>query len=248
MDERFASRRADVRAERRRSRLRRTFVVLLLATLVGALVWVERSPWMAVTTIEVVGTVRLAPDLVREVVDIREGTPVLRVRTRPAAARVEALSLVRDARVRRVARDRVVVEVVERVPVLHAVGGRAEVLIDRDGVVIDRGHVAGLPRVELRVPPPAPGGTVADVAALANAHRVWAGLSGPLRSQLVALEAPDEQGLTLLLADGVRIVFGRSDRIEEKVRAAGAVLADVAGTPIELIDVRTPSAPVVRPR
>jgi cell division protein FtsQ len=172
MDARIASRRAEVRADRRRSRLRRTVGGLLLLGLIATAAWVERSPWLAIVSIDVEGTERLDPVAVREAAAVRLGSPILRVRVRGAVRQVEELTLVRSATVRRAARDRIVIEVVERRPILVVLGDRAEVLIDRDGVVVDRGRAPGLPVVVLRATPPPPGGTVADVAALANAHRV----------------------------------------------------------------------------
>jgi hypothetical protein len=39
--------------------------------------------------------------------------------------------------------------------------------------------------------------------------------------------------------------FGRAERVDEKVRALGAILGDVGDSPVTVIDVRAPSAPVV---
>jgi hypothetical protein len=40
--------------------------------------------------------------------------------------------------------------------------------------------------------------------------------------------------------------FGRAELLEEKVRAMGAILDDVAGSEVTVIDVRVPAFPVVR--
>ena len=60
------------------------------------------------------------------------------------------------------------------------------------------------------------------------------------------MAAPDEDGLELTLDDGIVVRFGRAELMEEKVRALGAVLDDVAGTEVTLVDVRVPGFPIVR--
>ncbi len=245
MDERIAGRRARVRQERRAARLRRTLVALVLILAIAALVWFEQSRYAAVRTVDVVGLERLTAEVVLEAADIAPGRSVLRLRPRATEARVRALPAVRDVTVRRAAPDRIVIAVTERRPVLVVEHRRTVRLLDRDGVVVEDGTIAGLPVVSLITPPPPVGGTFAAHAALSNAYRAWSGLSGPLRAQVVLLRAPDEVGLELELASGVTIRFGRAERIEEKVRAIGAVLDDIAGSEITVVDVRVPSVPVV---
>jgi cell division protein FtsQ len=245
MDERIAGRRAGVRRERRAARLRRTLLGVVTLVAGVALVWFEQSEHAAVREIDVVGLERLDADDIRVAADIDEGRSVLRLRRGSVEARVRALPAVRDVTVRRAALDRVVIEVTERKPVLALEHWRTARLLDRDGVVIEDGTLAGLPVVRLATPPPPVGATFASHAALSNAYRAWAGLSGPLRAQVVLLNAPDEVGLELELSSGVTIRFGRAERIEEKVRAIGAVLDDIAGSEVTVIDVRVPSVPVV---
>jgi len=246
MDARISRRRAEVRAARRRSRLRRSLLVLLgLALAVGA-VLLERSELMAVASVEVVGLERLTEQEVAAASGIRIGTPILRVRTGRVAASVAEVPLVRTAVVSRVGTTTVRIAVEERRPVLVVRGGGRSVLVDRDGVVVLAGAEPGLPVIELVGPPPAPGRAVVDDAALANAHRAWVGLSGPLRSRVVSLIAPDVDRLELVMDSGVLVRFGRAEELAAKVRALGAVLADTAGSEVTIIDVRVPDLPTVR--
>jgi len=245
MDERFADRRASVRREHQRSRLRRTLVVLVLLAVAGTLGWFEQSDRAAVRHIDVVGLERLDGATVLEVAAITPGRSILRLRAAPVEARVLAMPAVRAVEVRRTAFDRIVIEVTERQPVLVVEHWRTVRLMDRDGVILGDGRIEGLPVIRLATAPPPVGDTFAAHAALANAYRAWAGLSGPLRAQVVLLEAADEVGLELVLVSGVTVRFGRAERMEEKIRVIGAVLGDIAGSDVTMIDVRVPSVPVV---
>jgi cell division protein FtsQ len=243
---RIAERRAEVRAQRRRARLRRTLLLLLLLSLTGAGIWFEQSEYASVTGIEVRGTVRLDPDLVAATSGIGVGDGALRFLPARVERRIESLTLVRSVDVTRQRWRNVLIVVTEREPVYAAVHRGAAVLVDRDGLVVDSGRDARLPIVHLVTAPPGPGELVASHAALANVHRVWTGLSGPLRSRVVEMRAPDENGLELVLDDALVVRFGRAEMMEEKVRAMGEILADVAGSEVTLIDVRVPGFPVVR--
>lgn len=246
MDARISARRAEVRASRRRARLRRTLLVLLgAAVLVGA-VLLERSTVLAVDRIDVVGVERLTRSEVLAAADVPPGTPILRVRTGRVAAAVAALPLVRAAEVDRTGPTSLRIALEERRPVLVATGRGRSVLLDRDGVVVAPGEAAGLPTIVLAVAPPDVGRSVVDDGALANAHRAWVGLSGPLRARLVRLTAPDAERLELVLDSGIRVRFGRAEDLAAKVRALGAVLADTAGSGVTVIDVRVPAVPTVR--
>lgn len=246
VDERIAGRRAEVRAARRRARLRRTLLVLAGIAFLSAAVWFEQSEHATVVAIEVEGIVRLDADTVVEAGQVRVGDAVARVRPGRVETRVETLTPVRSAEVSRRDVRRVVIRVIEREPVYNAVHRRGSVLVDREGVVIEDGNDPRLPTIRLATAPPEPGELVASHAALANAHRVWTGLSGPLRSRVVELRAPDEDGLEIVLQDAPVVRFGRAEMMEEKIRAMGAILDDVAGSEVTLIDVRVPAFPVFR--
>jgi cell division septal protein FtsQ len=246
VEDRIARRRAVVRAARRKARLRRTLFGVSLLILVGSGSWFESSEYATVIEVRVEGVSRL--DVVDVIASsgVSVGDAALRVRPSSVVRDVEQLVLVRSATVRRPGLRTVVIEVRERAPVYTVAHGATEVLVDRDGIVIDRGREEGLPVVRVRTRPPGTGQLVASHTALANAHRAWAGLSGPLRSRVVAMHAPDVDGLEITLDTGEVVRFGRADQLEAKVRALGAILDDVAGSEVVLIDVRVPGFPVVR--
>lgn len=245
IDERIAERRAEVRHQRRRVRLRRTLIALVVLTVAGGLVAVERSALVGLEEVAVVGTERLTEGDVRDAAGLELGRSTLRLSLGEAERRVEDLALVRSADARRADPLTVIITVVERQPALAVAGGGERRVVDRDGIVLLDGAGDGLPLIELADAPPEPGSDVGEHAALANAHRAWRGLSGPIRSEVVRYVAASDDELELELRSGERVRFGRADRIDEKVRALGAVLEDVGDASVEVIDVRAPGAPVV---
>ncbi len=247
MDTRIARRRAEVRRQRMRRRRRKTVIAVLVGLLVAAGVALERSPLMALAEVEVAGTERLAPEAVREAAALPLGTSTLRLDLASAEGRVEDLAWVRTADIRRRDPLTVLISVRERRPGMTVTTPGGSALIDEDGVVLERGAGDGLPVLSLargRIPPP--GERVGEDPTAANALRIYRGLPGPLRTEVARVEGRQPDQAELVLRDGTIVRFGRADRIDEKARALGALLAEVEG-PVTAIDVRAPSNPVVIP-
>ncbi len=246
MDTRIAERRAEVRRERMHRRRRRSVVAAVVLALVAAGAAVERSPLVALAAVEVHGVQRLDPEVVRDAADLPLGTSTLRLRLRAAEERVAALPGVRSVALRRVDPLTVRIDVVERLPVLAVETRREPFLVDADGIVVGDGELGRLPRVTTPLERVLEAGSDADdVPLLGNALAVYRGLPGPLRAEVERYEASGADDLDLLLAGGVRVRFGRGERVPEKARVLGALLEEVTeGT---VVDVRAPSNPVVVP-
>lgn len=246
VDARIVERRREVRRERQLRRRRRTLsvVALLIALLIGLAL--ERSPLVALAEVRVAGTQRLDVAAVVAAADLNLGTSTLRLGLGEATERVASLPLVAAVEIHRVDPLTVLIEVHERSPVLVAAGPTGTVLVSADGTVMSAGSEPGLPVVALTTPVPAVGEKVAALAPLANAFAAWSGLPGPLRTEVASLEARADDDLDVVFASGVRVRFGRAERVDEKARALGAVLEDVAGASVAVIDVRAPNNPVVQ--
>ncbi|HEX9889724.1 MAG TPA: FtsQ-type POTRA domain-containing protein [Nitriliruptorales bacterium] len=241
----MAERRAEVRDERRRLRLRRTLTLLGLAALLGTLAMIERSSLVALQEVRVVGVQRLDALVVSDTAALPIGTSTLRLDLAAAEARIEALPLVAAADLRRIDPLTVQITVTERVPVVIAEVGRTRLLVDAEGVVLARGQ-AELAVIALPAGPvPSPGDRVEVLPGLASAHTIHVGLPGPLRIRVARYEVIKPDEIELVLDDGRRVRFGPAQRIDEKARALGAVLEDLGDAPVALIDVRAPNAPVV---
>jgi cell division protein FtsQ len=245
IDSRIAERRAVVREQRRRVRLKRTIWLLVIVAVVGTFIAIERSALVGLEEVQVVGTDRLDPDEVRAAADLDLGTSTLRLGLGAAEERVTDLPLVQAADASRLDPLTVVIEVEERTPALVVRGGDQHVLLDRQGVLFAEEEADHLTPIDLEGSPPPVGEDVTADPALANAFDAWRGLSGPLRAEVQRYEARGPDELSLRLDSGIEVRFGRADRVDEKVRALGAVLGDIGEAEVEVIDVRAPSAPVV---
>lgn len=248
LDDRIAERRAEVRADNRRNRLRRTITVLVVLALLATAWAVEGSWLLALDEVQVSGSQRLDPAEVVAAADLEIGTSTVRLRLGAAQERVEALPLVARAEVSRVSPVTVRIEIVERVPHLVGLSGSKAVLVATDGVVIADGIEPALTPVDLTGPLPAVGTQLDAGSPLGAAHLVWLGLSGPLRAEVRRMEARSTEDVDLRLENGTRVRFGRADQLPEKVRSLGALLEELDGERVAVIDVRAPDHPVVSGR
>ena len=126
------------------------FVALAAAGVVAAAGWVLfGSPLLAVRSVSVNGTHLVPQSEVLAESGVVPGTPLIRVNTAQAAARIERIAQVSSAQVTRSWPNRLVIVVRERTPVLvlPAYGGAGYDLADADGVVLMRvaRRPAGLP-------------------------------------------------------------------------------------------------------
>lgn len=222
-------------------------VIVALAVAVTLLL-VERSPLVAITTVEVSGVTVVAPDEVRAASGISPGMSLLRVDLAEAADRVEALPRVERAEVVRIDPLTIEIRVIERQPVYLARAGDTAVSIDDDGIVLAEGDVSGLVTVDLPSGTlPQPGASVDEVPALANAVAVAEGMPGTLRTRIAGYRAEEADRALAVLDDGTVVELGRAEDLDAKARALSVVLEDLAGRTVSVIDVRSPSAPVVTP-
>jgi cell division protein FtsQ len=221
------------------------FFALLAAGVIVVAGWVVfESPLLAVRSVTVSGTRLVARSEVLAVAGVEPGTPLIRVDTAQAAARIAMIRQVRGARVTRSWPDRVVIVVRERIPVLDltAPGGGHD-LVDGDGVVVrwSARRAPGLPLYSTTVLVAALRGNP-DLAAAAA---VLAELPSSLRHSVVSVTAPDPDQVTLGLAGPggrVTVVWGGPGRAAAK---AGE-LAVLMRSRMSYYDVSAPGSVLAR--
>ncbi|MEI4270994.1 FtsQ-type POTRA domain-containing protein [Klenkia sp. LSe6-5] len=217
--------------------------VLVLATV---LVWVVlASPLLAVRTVQVDGAVTLTANQVRDAAGVAVGTPLARVDTAAAAARVARLPQVADAEVTRGWPDRVVVTLRERVPVAVVAERGTRSLVDAGGTLfatVTGDPPAGVVPLTVADPGPDDRATRAGLAAIVS-------LPSVVRDQVTEVAATGSDDVTLTLADGTSVLWGSAADADRKAQVLAAVLDQLAAGALEpaaQIDVSSPEEVVLR--
>ncbi|SSC21698.1 cell division protein FtsQ, partial [Klenkia terrae] len=227
-------------------RRRRLLIAGTVAVLVAVLAWVVlASPLLAVRTVQVDGATTLSADEVREAAGVAPGTPLVRVDTEAAAARVAALPQVADAEVTRGWPDRVVVTLRERVPVAVVSTAGTRSLVDAGGTLFDTitgDAPAGVVPLQVADPGPDDRATRAALAAIVS-------LPAAVLPQVTEVVATGADDVTLTLTDGTSVLWGSAADAARKGQVLAAVLDQLAaGTldPATQIDVSSPEEVVLR--
>ena len=213
------------------------FVALAAAGVVAAAGWVLfGSPLLAVRSVTVSGTHLVPQSEVLAESGVVPGTPLIRVNTAQAAARIERIAQVSSAQVTRSWPNRLVIVVRERTPVLvlPAYGGAGYDLADADGVVLMRvaRRPAGLPLY----PTVAPDGALRGNPDLAAAAAVLSELPAPVRRSVISVTAPAPDQVTLRLAGGITVLWGDTGQAGVKAQELTVLMRshlhyyDVSGT------------------
>lgn len=233
--DRFASRR---RARRLRS-LRPAVVVALLGVLLVAGGWVVGwSSVLDIRTVEVVGADRVPAEVIQATAAVPIGAPLASADIGAIRARVTQIPQVADASVVRRWPHTVRIVVEERQPAVAVPAGDRFVLVDGDGVSFDT--VTERPRAVPLVTGVHAVSLGADrVAAVVD---VLAALPADVRKRATEISVPTIDSVTVLLDDGVRVVWGSAD---EGARKA-VVLTALMRTKAKTYDVTSPYAPTTR--
>jgi cell division protein FtsQ len=222
-------------AARRRHRITITLAVATVLTLLG---WVVlASPWLRVRDVQVVGTERLDPRALAALASGDVGRPLLLADTTSVTARVEAMRLVRSARVTRVWPSTLRITVVERRALAAVPRGGSLSLVDGEGVEVATGRQVppGLPLVRVDL-------AVAGPAALRAAVDVVDGLPDALRADVLRIGATSPDRVWMDLRDGSRVEWGSADDTPRKAQVLAALRAQGA----TLYDVSSPDTPAVK--
>ena len=209
-------------------------VIAVLCVGLGLLLYF--TPIMSVRNLVIDGLDAIPRDEVVAAVAVRSGTPLLQVDTDKVANRVAMIRRVSSVRVQRDYPSSLRVTVVERIPVAVKDLADGTHLYDRDGV-------------DFAIAPPPPGVPYLDVdnpgpsdpptkAALA----VLTALNPDVARQVNRIAAPSVASITLTLDDGRVVVWGTTDRTEEKAEKLAALLT----RPGHTYDVSSPDLPTVK--
>jgi len=209
---------------------------LVSVVLVGIGLLLYFTPIMAARDIVVVGLGAVTQDEVTAAAAVAPGTPLLQVDTDAVAERVAAIRRVASARVQRQYPSTLRVTVIERLPVVVKDYPDGPHLFDKDGVDFATAPPpAGVPYLDADNPGPSDAPTKA-------ALQVMTALRPEVAGQVGRVAAPSVAAITLTLTDGRTVVWGTTDRTEEKALKLAALLTQ----PGQTYDVSSPDLPAVK--
>ena len=138
---------------------RRWWPLVAIVIILSGAGLLAHSPWLSVSEIEILGSVRSDADARIAESGVGEGALLLWVDTGAVERAVRGDPWVRDVRVDKVWPDRLVVEIAERRPVVWIEGVLGWMLVASDGTVVDRAAEpqAGLLRASVALPDVQPG-------------------------------------------------------------------------------------------
>jgi cell division protein FtsQ len=194
------------------------------------------TPIMAARDTVITGLNTLTEEEVEQAAAIVPGTPLLQIDTDSVAERVATIRRVASARVQREYPSTLRITVAERVPVVVKDYPDGPHLFDKDGV--DFASVPpppGLPYLDADNPGPSDPPTKA-------ALQVLLALRPEVSGQVSRIAAPTVASITLTLVDGREVIWGTTDRTEEKALKLGALLTQPGRT----YDVSSPDLPTVK--
>jgi cell division protein FtsQ len=216
----------------------RLVVWMILLTVVSVILGLILyfTPVMSARSVVVTGTGAVTREEVIDVAQVRPGTPLLQIDTDEVADRVAGIRRVASARVQREYPSELRITIVERIPVVVKDFGDGPHLFDRDGVDFATAPPPpGLPYLDVDSPGPADPPTRA-------ALQVMTALRPEVVAQVGRVAAPSLSSITLTLADGRTVVWGTTDRTDEKAEKLAALLTQ----PGRVYDVSSPDLPTVK--
>ena len=194
------------------------------------------TPIMAARSTVITGLGSVTKEEVERVAAVAPGTPLLQIDTDAVAERVATIRRVATARVQREYPSTLRITVIERVPLVVKDYPDGPHLFDRDGV-------------DFAVAPPPPGLPYLDVdnpspsdAPTKAALQVLLSLRPEVASQISRISAPSVAAIGLTLTDGREVIWGTTDRTDDKALTLAALLTQPGHT----YDVSSPDLPTVK--
>jgi cell division protein FtsQ len=211
-----------------------TAALVVVAVALGLILYF--TPVMSARSVIVTGTGAVSRDEVLDTAKVQLGTPLLQINTDQVADRVAAIRRVASARVQRQYPSALRITIVERVPVVVKDFPDGPHLYDRDGVDFATAPPPpALPYIDVDNPGPTDPPTKA-------ALEVLTALRPEVAAQVGRIAAPSVASITLTLADGRTVIWGTTDRTEEKAEKLTALLT----RPGRTYDVSSPDLPTVK--
>ena len=209
---------------------------LISVLVVGAGLLLYFTPIMSARVMAITGLTTITQEEVQQAAAVPADTPLLQINTDAVAERVATIRRVASVRVQREYPSTLRITIVERIPLVVKDYPDGSHLFDRDGVDFATAPPPpGLPYLDADTPGPT------DLPTLA-ALQVLTALRPEVAGQVSRIAAPSVAAITLTLFDGRLVVWGTTDRTDEKALKLGALLTQPGTT----YDVSSPDLPTVK--
>lgn len=216
--------------------------LVLLAAGFGLL----NSPIFAISEVTVAGNKTITAKEITRTAGIPLGENIFRVNLKDAAARVEAVPVVKEARLERHLPGRVAVRVTERKALALVSGADGFYGLDETGVCIGKFPASFLLPVVTGVgTAPSPGKKL-STEGFSTAVAALTALDESLTSHLSEIHVTPYQVVEAYTADGIKVYFGRPERLVDKGAALQRILNTVGNRKVEYIDLKVADRPVVK--
>ncbi|RFD24856.1 cell division protein FtsQ [Mycobacterium uberis] len=210
--------------------------VILSIAAVGLGLILYLTPTMSARSIVVTGIEKVTREEILDAARVQPGTPLLQININQVADRIAAIRRVASVRVQRHYPSVLRIAVVERVPVVVKDFPDGSHLFDRDGVDFAITSVPpALPYIDVGNPGPIDPATKAALVVLLALRPEFAG-------QVARIAAPSVSSITFTMTDGRAVIWGSTERVEEKAEKLAALLTQPGRT----YDVSSPDLPTVR--
>jgi cell division protein FtsQ len=216
-------------------------VVVVLALLAGAFLWLRHSSLVAVQKVTITGVAGPDAAQIRNALRVRAETmSTLDVSDRALKRAVAAYPVVRSLDVSTHFPHGLSIAVFEQVPVAVISAGGAQTEVSASGTLLRRSDATGtLPVITVPIAPAGrqvSGATAREVALLADAPYT-------LLDKIATAGTNRALGLMVTMRDGPTIYFGADAELAAKWRSATAALADPNSAGADYIDVTDPGRP-----
>ncbi len=273
VEPKLVERRRQVRAEARRTRVRRWIALGVVSAVIAAAVGATLSPLLDVDSISVKGNSVLTDDEIAVLSGVAHGDHMVSVDLADVRTRLMSDPRIASARVALALPGTVEVRIVEERPLIEFAASDGALVLSETGRVIATAPQGAAPAVsgDGAYPRVDYAGTLAELPRPDRTGRVQGNLSGPtedllgerlegvpaeaallvkrlpadLLAQVSSVRIAADRNVILGLTDGAEVKLGQPTEIEAKVVATKAVLSQVVLDCLKSIDVREPTRAAV---
>lgn len=215
-------------------RQRIIFSLILVLAISSTLIYIGwYSNLLIVKNVEVRGNQVVATEIITETAQIALNTQLLRVPINNVVERLQTISQIGRAEVRRGWPSTLVIDVTERVPVALTDIPEGRFVVDESGFP----YLLASTEVNL----PLISGP--DDPSRLLSISVWQSFPDWLKAEIVSINADDASSVSMMMTSGRKVIWGDVNQSSEK-SAVLKVLRRMAGS---TYDVSTPQVPVIRP-